>query len=50
MAEFFNHLTIGPCWWDILGTVLLIAACAYAVIRPRVLKKKLKELKGGKVS
>ncbi len=49
MAEFFQHLTIGPCWWDILGTALLIAACAYTVIRRRGLKKELEELKGGKV-
>lgn len=47
MADFFEHLTIGPCWWDILGTVLLIAACVFVFVRKSRLKKEKEELERG---
>lgn len=50
MAEFFQHLTMGPCWWDILGTVLLIAACVFVFVRKSSLKKEKAELEKGRAS
>lgn len=45
-ASFLEHLTVGFCWWDIPGLILLIAAIAFVVIRKKSLKKELKELEG----
>lgn len=48
MADFMEHLTVGFCWWDIPGLILLVAAIAFVVIRKRSLKKELKELEAGR--
>ncbi|MCM1025986.1 MAG: hypothetical protein NC432_06095 [Roseburia sp.] len=45
-ASFLEHLTVGFCWWDIPGTILLVAAVAFVVIRKKSLKKELEELEG----
>lgn len=47
-ASILQNLTLGFCWWDIPGLILLIAAIAFVVIRKKSLKKELNELKGGK--
>ncbi len=48
MAHFLEHLTLGFCWWDILGLTLLIAAVVFVVIRKKSIKQELKKLEEGK--
>lgn len=48
MAHFLEHLTVGFCWWDIPGLILLIAAVAFVVIRKKSIKQELKKLEEGK--
>lgn len=43
-ATILEHLTLGICWWDLPGLILLAAAVAFVVIRKKSIKQELKKL------
>lgn len=42
--EFFEHITLGFCWWDIPALILLIAATACFFVKRHKLNSEKKEL------
>ena len=41
---FFENITFGFCWWDVLSLIVLFAVAAYVFISQRKLKKEKKEV------
>ncbi len=42
--EFFEHLTVGCCWWDFPALILLIAITALFFVKRHKLNNEKKEL------
>lgn len=44
MMEFFEHASLGFCWWDIPSLIVLLAVTACFFIKRHKLKEEKKEL------
>ena len=40
----FEHTSLGFCWWDLLGVIVLAFVIVYTIVRTSQMKKKQKEL------